>query len=104
MNASSSSIPRRASPHFADINTQLWLVPIGVLLFYIVATARMLFPLPLQFADHVRDYGDPLDDTWVLAWNAHELLNDPANLFNATIFYPYPNSFAFSESEIASGL
>lgn len=81
-----------------------WVLQCGALLFYVVATWFMLFPQPLHWNDHVRDLGDPLADTWVMAWDAYTLLDNPANLFEPNIFYPYPNALAFSESEIASGL
>lgn len=76
----------------------------GVLLFYTLATGFMLFPQALHWNDHVRDLGDPLADAWVMAWDAHTLLENPANIFNPNIFYPYPDALALSESEIASGL
>jgi hypothetical protein len=34
---------------------------------------------------------------WVLAWDAHALLTQPWNLFNANTFYPAPYSLAYSE-------
>ena len=81
-----------------------WVLNVGVLLFYIVATWFMLFPQPLHWNDHVRDLGDPLFDAYIFAWNAHTLLDNPTQLFKLNLFYPYPNAAAFSENEIASSL
>jgi hypothetical protein len=36
-------------------------------------------------------------NAWILAWVAHQLPRDPANLFEANIFYPAHDSLAFSE-------
>lgn len=76
----------------------------SVLLLYIGLTALFLFPLSIQLADHVPDYGDPLENTWVLAWNAHQLALDPHQVYNANIYYPFPNALAFSESQFASSV
>jgi hypothetical protein len=46
-------------------------------------------------------------NAWVLAWDRHQLLSDPAHLFDANIFYPARYSLAFSENllgEAALGL
>jgi hypothetical protein len=52
----------------------------------------------LHLADSVPgDIGDPLLNTWILAWDAHALLTDPLHLFDANIFYPLPNTLAYSE-------
>lgn len=77
---------------------------LGALLLYILATAVLLFPLSLELADHVPDWGDPLENTWALAWGGRALLTNPLELYNANIFYPYPNSLAFSESQLASAV
>jgi hypothetical protein len=45
--------------------------------------------------------GDPLLNSWILAWNVHALITDPLNLFNANIFYPVQNTLALSEHMIA---
>ena len=43
------------------------------------------------------DIGDPLLNTWILAWDVHALLTHPWRLFDANIFYPLPNTLAYSE-------
>jgi hypothetical protein len=44
------------------------------------------------------DVGDPVLNTYILAWDAHALVVDPLHLFDANIFYPLPNTLAFSEN------
>lgn len=71
---------------------------------FVIATGILFFPLSFQIATHVPDWGDPLEYAWVLAWDAHALVYDPLQIYNANIFYPYPNALAFSESQIASAV
>lgn len=75
-----------------------------VLLLYVGLTALFLFPLSIELGDHVPDWGDPLENAWVLAWNAHQLVHDPLQVYNANIYYPFPNALAFSESQFASSV
>ena len=44
------------------------------------------------------DLGDPLLQSWQLAWGAHGLLSQPLHLFDANVFAPLPRSLAFSDS------
>jgi hypothetical protein len=52
----------------------------------------------------VNDFGDPLLNSWILAWIAHALRSDPLNVFNANIFYPAAGSLLFSEPLLLPGL
>jgi hypothetical protein len=36
----------------------------------------------------VRDHGDPLFSMWRIGWVLHQLVTDPAHLFDGNIFYP----------------
>ncbi|MGC8827700.1 MAG: hypothetical protein ACP5TV_11945, partial [Anaerolineae bacterium] len=47
---------------------------------------------------------DPQLNSWILAWDAHALLTEPARLFHANIFYPYPYPLAYSEHLLASAV
>ena len=50
------------------------------------------------------DNGDAQLNEWILAWVAHQLPRAPTHLFQANIFYPAPDSLAFSEPLIVPGL
>jgi hypothetical protein len=50
------------------------------------------------------DIGDPLLNTWILAWDGHALLTDPAHLFDANIFFPLKDTLAYSEHLIGTAL
>ena len=43
------------------------------------------------------DLGDPLLNAWTLAWDADRLRHGLQGLWDAPIFYPYPNTLAYSE-------
>lgn len=49
-------------------------------------------------ADRVADAGDSVLNTWILAWDAHALADPAASVWDAPIFYPVKNTFAFSET------
>jgi hypothetical protein len=40
---------------------------------------------------------------WNVAWVAHALVSDPANIFNANIFYPHTDTLAYSEANLVAG-
>jgi hypothetical protein len=68
------------------------------LTFTIVA---LLMTLPL--ATHLgralpSDLLDTLLNSWIIGWDADRLRHGFAGLWNAPIFYPYPNTLAFSEN------
>jgi hypothetical protein len=43
------------------------------------------------------DNADALLNEWAVGWFAHQVVRDPLRLFHANIFYPEPNTLAFSE-------
>jgi hypothetical protein len=71
---------------------------------FFVLTVVMTNPLVLHLANAVEDKQDGLLNVWIIAWVGHALITDPFNLFNANIFYPYPNTLAFSETLLPQGL
>ena len=50
------------------------------------------------------DLGDPLFNTWVVNWDIHALVSDPANILNANIFHPYKEVLAYSDLMIAPAI
>ncbi|MFQ5577745.1 MAG: hypothetical protein ACE5G8_12255, partial [Anaerolineae bacterium] len=76
-----------------------------VLLTYTLLTLAATYPLPLRLATAVpNDIGDPLLNVWIMAWDSHALLTGPLNLFNANIFYPLPDTLAYSEHLFSTAL
>ena len=67
---------------------------------FIGLTLLLTFPLVLHTPTYVADTGDPLLNTWAIAWGQRALLQPWTSvraLFNANGFYPYPLSLGFSE-------
>lgn len=71
------------------------------LVLFAALTAVMTYPQVLHLRDGIHDEGDPLLNTWALAWVAHQLPRAPAHLFDGNIFSPERRTLAFSETLIA---
>src|SRR5581483_4247271 len=72
------------------------------LLAYTLLACVMTLPLVLKLSDHLLGTdSNALNDTyfsiWIFGWQAHQLITDPLNFFQGNIFYPFPNTLAFSE-------
>ena len=52
----------------------------------------------------VPDHGDPLFSMWRIGWVLHQLVTDPAHLFDANIFYPERLTLTLSDSIILPAL
>lgn len=71
---------------------------VGVGTLFAVITVVATWPQVMHLGDSVRDPGDPLFNSWVLAWNARKLgRGEIADLFDANIFYPHRRTLAYSE-------
>jgi hypothetical protein len=57
------------------------------------------WPLALHLGRDVpRDVGDPLVQSWEIAWGGHALEHQPLDFFQANTFWPQKNSLAFSDA------
>jgi len=81
-----------------------WLPHLIAALLYLLWSLLATFPLVWHLADAVHSHGDPLLNTWILAWVVHQAVRDPWHLYAANIFYPEPESLAFSESLLGIAL
>jgi hypothetical protein len=75
-----------------------------ILLFFVLMSIIMLWPLPLHMVDGLVSPIDPLLNTWIFAWDTHQLFKNPFHLFDANIFFPLKNTLAFSEHMIVLSL
>jgi hypothetical protein len=75
-----------------------------VLLLYVLLAVAMTYPLAFRLTDAVVNYGDPLLNTWIIAWDIHALETQPLHLFDANNFYPYRNTLAYSENLLTTAL
>jgi hypothetical protein len=61
----------------------------------------MTFPLVLHLGRDIgKDLGDPLLETWQVAWIGHALVHSPLDLWQANTFWPYKDTLAFSDALI----
>lgn len=65
---------------------------------FLLLSLVMTYPLALRLGSSVRDSGDPLLNTWILAWDMDHLVHaNFVGFFDANIFYPQPKTLAYSE-------
>ncbi len=70
-----------------------------------VLTAALTYPLVPKLDRVGRlNTDDGRWSIWVVAWVAESLIVDPANLYDANIFYPARNTLAYSEANLGAGL
>lgn len=82
----------------ALLGSRLIVEIVAASVFFFAMTAMKTYPLILHSTTHISpDPGDPLLNTWIMAWDFHALTTDPWKLFNANILYPAENTLAFSE-------
>lgn len=70
---------------------------------YALLTFVMALPFSLSPGSHVlADVPDVHLFIWTLAWDTHAFLAQPLTIFDANIYYPFPNTLAYSENLIGS--
>ena len=74
----------------------------GVVIVVGVALAVVMFwPLVLHLdRDVPKDLGDSLLTAYLIAWNGHAFLHQPFEWWQANVFWPNPDSLAFSDAFI----
>lgn len=77
---------------------------VSLIIGFVLLTILMLWPLVRHVGSAVVDHGDPLYDIWSMRWVQHQLLSDPAHLWDANILYPYDRTFVFSEPQLSTAL
>ena len=75
-----------------------------IFLAFVALTALMTWPWLRHPLDTVSDLGDPYNIAYTLWWDYHQTFHDPRHLFDATIFYPYRDTLAFSEHDYGIAL
>ncbi len=59
----------------------------------------MNWPLVLHLGGDIpKDLGDPLAESWQLAWDGHALAHQPLHFFQANQFWPFHDTLAFSDA------
>lgn len=76
-----------------------------IILAFILLAMVFTRPLLTQGRDHA--YKNPYDPTfqaWTLAWDARAITQNPFNLFNANIFFPNPDTLAYSDHQFVTAV
>jgi hypothetical protein len=89
---------------FAPVHGRPFLRECLIFLAFIALTALMSWPWARHPLDTVSDLGDPYNIAYTLWWDFHQTFHDPRHLFDATIFYPYRDTLAFSEHDYGIAL
>ncbi len=85
------------SPGREITGRELLLVAAGGLLLAVV----MHWPLVLHLGEAIpRDIGDPLPQSWQVAWGGHALQHQPLEFFQSNQFWPLDDTLAFSDALI----
>lgn len=74
------------------------------LVLFTALTTAVTWPQARELREGIADVGDPLLNTWALAWVAHQLPYAPAHIFDANIFHPERRTLAYSETLLAPAL
>src|SRR4051812_7966 len=79
--------------------------PIVSLACFILLAALHSWPLATAPGGLSRnDTADTVHHEWILAWDAHQLANDPLHLFDTNTFYPERDTLAYSDHLIVQGV
>lgn len=78
---------------------------VAVALLCLALGAVLTWPLTLHLVSGLPyDLGDPLLNVYILAWDADRLRHGLSGLWDATLFYPYPRTLAWSEHLLGTAL
>jgi hypothetical protein len=70
-----------------------------VVLSAIVLSVVMNWPLVLNLGETIpKDIGDPLPQSWQVAWGGHALQHQPLEFFQSNQFWPLDDTLAFSDA------
>jgi hypothetical protein len=65
--------------------------------YFFFVTAYLTWPLLPRMTTALSSSPDSLLNAWALSWSFHILPRDPLSLFDANIFFPRPETLAYSE-------
>ena len=80
-------------------------INLTILALFLVLTLFMTYPLILNMGSGIKDIGDPLLSSWIMAWNVQIITSlDIQNIFNGNIFYPHKKTISYSEFLLTQSL
>ena len=74
------------------------------LLIFTLLSVAVTWPLARRMDDTIVSWGDPVFQVWTMAWTWHALTTSPGEIFQANVFYPWPNVLAYSDHLIGQTL
>lgn len=77
-----------------------WRQHMLIIMAYLALAIVMTWPLTLHLGDWLGGGLDPLLQSWILAWNAHALRTNPLAIWQAPIFFPYPDTLAYTDHHL----
>lgn len=82
-----------------------WKEHLIIFVLFTFLTLFMTYPLILNMGSGIKDIGDPLLSSWIMAWNVKKITSlDIQNIFNGNIFYPHKKTIAYSEFLLTQSL
>jgi len=92
------TLPTQNDERKSHFSTSQTLEAVAVVAWFTGLTALMTFPLVAHLGDSLpSDLGDPLLNTWILAWDADRLLHGLQGFWDAPMFYPDARTLTYSE-------
>jgi hypothetical protein len=70
---------------------------LATLALFFIASVYITYPLLFHLGDYTTGMGDEFVIAWIHSWIIHALTTNPFSLFNANIYFPYPNTLAYSD-------
>jgi hypothetical protein len=104
MAADSSTTARAYNPVTSMEREKRLRAAAAAALAYLAVAVLWAAPASLSPADAVPDLGDPVHLSYVMAWDAHQIVRRPWALFESNSFYPYPHSLAFGDHLLPEAL
>lgn len=106
MNKPESDQSSLSSDHLSGVPSgppPVWAHIFPTLLFFALAVG-VTFPLWLDLNGKIQSLGDPLLNSYILAWGHYALTHQIADFFQANIFWPNADALAYGEHLIAQTL
>lgn len=60
------------------------------------------YPLVFKIGELVTGFGDELVISWIINWAIYGLLDNPLSIFDANIYFPFSNTYAYSDLHLTS--
>jgi hypothetical protein len=77
---------------------------LAIVALFSLLTVAFTWPQAQRLSTQVIAHHDPLFSIWRLAWVAHQVVADPANLFEGNIYFPAHRTLAYSDAMLLPGL